>query len=84
MGIATFLLFFLTPVVYPAPTTMPGMLTLLLNPVGVLLVTSRALMTSSDVSHAGLAVAAGVGSLFLFGLAWLMFRLSAPHLVSRL
>jgi lipopolysaccharide transport system permease protein len=84
IGIATFLLFFLTPVVYPVPTTMPGALTLLLNPVGVLLVTSRELMTSSGVSHPGLALGAGVGSLFLFGLAWLMFRLSTPHLVSRL
>ena len=84
VGVGTFLLFFLTPVVYPVPTTMPGKLTLLANPVGILLVTSREVMTSTPLSHPILAVGTGIGAAVLLFAAWLLFRLSAPHLVSKL
>jgi len=84
LGVATFLLFFLTPVVYPPPQTMPGALTSLANPVGILLVTGREIMASLPPSHPLLALGSGIGAVIILVLGWLMFRLSAPHLVSKL
>jgi len=54
------------------------------NPVAVLLVTSRELLTSAPVSHPGLFAVYAAGTVALFMLAWLVFRLSEPHLVTRL
>jgi lipopolysaccharide transport system permease protein len=84
IAVITYGLFFLTPVIYPPPTTMPGLLTLELNPIGVLLVTSREVMTATAVSHPQLAIATAGGSLLLFIVSWLVFRISVPHLVSKL
>jgi len=84
VAIVTYGLFFLTPVIYPPPTTMPGLLTLELNPIGILLVTSREVMTSSSVTHPQLALATTVGAFVLFIVSWVIFRLSVPHLVSKL
>jgi lipopolysaccharide transport system permease protein len=84
VGLATFLLFFLTPIVYPPPTTMPGVLTVVANPVALLLVTSREVMTSGVVSHPVLAMAFAGGAVILLLAGWLVFRLAVPHLVSRL
>jgi lipopolysaccharide transport system permease protein len=84
LGMATFLLFFLTPIVYPPPTSMPGALAVLANPIGLLLVTAREALTLGVVTHATLAVSYGVGAVLLTGLAWVVFRLATPHLVARL
>lgn len=84
ISVATFLFFFLTPVVYPAPKTTPGAYTWLINPVGILLVTSREIMGSSEISHPLLAWVAGAGALITLLGAWLLFRVSSPHLVSKL
>ncbi|MGH9420977.1 MAG: ABC transporter permease, partial [Thermoanaerobaculia bacterium] len=82
--VATYLLFFLIPIVYPVPTANPGLRILLADPVAILLVTAREVMMSQAVSHPVAAIASGSGAFFLFVLAWVTFRLSAPHLVSKL
>jgi lipopolysaccharide transport system permease protein len=82
--IAVSLWLFVTPVVYPPPTTWPLVLVAYLNPVTPLLVTSRELLTTGVVTHPG--VFAGVTLLSLVaGLgAWVLYRLSVPHLISRM
>ena len=84
IGIVMYGLFFLTPVIYPPPSTMPGLLTLEVNPIGILLVTSREVMTSSPVTHLQLTMFAAAGAIVLFLISWIIFRLSVPHLVSKL
>jgi lipopolysaccharide transport system permease protein len=84
IGVITYGLFFLTPIVYPPPTTFPAVLTVKLNPVAVLLVTSREIMTSVPVSHPQWALTVSFGVLVLLMLAWVVFRLAIPHLISKL
>jgi len=70
--------FFLTPILYPAPTT--GWLRL--NPVTPLIEQARSSLLAPALDPAFLvtAVAAGLGLL----LAWLIYRLARPHVVERL
>ena len=70
--------FFLTPIVYPAPTS--GLLQL--NPVTPLLDATRTSLTSFPDNGAALLVA-GVAVLGLIA-AWLFGRLARPHVVARL
>lgn len=83
-SVATYLLFFLTPIIYPVPSEMPALVTVLANPVAILLVTAREVMTAAPVSHTVAAIAAGAGAVMLFLASWITFRLSMPHLVSKL
>ncbi len=84
LNVATYLLFFLTPVVYPPPTSMPGLLTVVANPISVLIVTSREIMTAQPVTFPALATSVAVCSLIVLVLGWIVFRLAVPHLVSKL
>jgi lipopolysaccharide transport system permease protein len=72
------LLFFLTPVAYP----LPGDGLFRLNPVGLLLGTSRGWLTGTGAILPFAAVAAA--SLAALALAWLFYRLARPHVVARL
>jgi lipopolysaccharide transport system permease protein len=84
IGLFTYGLFFLTPIVYPPPSTMPGALTVTINPVGILLVTSREMITSAPVSYPLAALAAATGAVLLLASAWIVFRVATPHIVSKL
>jgi lipopolysaccharide transport system permease protein len=72
------MLFFLTPVAYPLPRDGPFRL----NPVGLLLGTSRDWLTGSGAILPFAAVAAA--SLAALAFAWLFYRLARPHVVARL
>jgi lipopolysaccharide transport system permease protein len=76
--LASTFLFFLTPVVYPVP----HLPLLRLNPVAILIDTTRAWLSGPAPSAALLAIA--VGALTLLVAAWLLDRLARPHVVARL
>lgn len=71
--------FFLTPVVYRAPTE--GLLRL--NPVTPLLEMTRTWLTSAEPASLGFLVVSGT-ALALLAIGWLLLRLARPHLVERL
>lgn len=76
--------FFLTPVVYPSPTTYPGTLINWLNPVSPLLAGTRELITEGSMSHPTAFVAVAFVSFLLLFAAWVFCRLAMPHLIARM
>jgi len=84
VGVITYGLFFLTPVIYPPPVDEPGSLTVFANPVGALLVAAREMMTGVDVTYPAAALIWSVVTLVAFAVGAITFRLSIPHLVSKL
>jgi lipopolysaccharide transport system permease protein len=75
---------FVTPVLYPPPTTWPGSLTMALNPVSPVLDTTRAWLLGGAPQHLDGFLLVGAGSaLLLFG-AWVLLRLALPVLIERL
>lgn len=76
--------FFMTPVVYQAPTGDFWSGVLKLNPVTPLLTTAREILLGQSLSRLTLFVTV---VLIIFGLslaAWMIFRLSMPHLIKRM
>ena len=84
INLVTTLWFFVTPVVYPPPTTWPASLVATLNPVTPLLVATRELMTTGTISgQANLVWVVGLTPFLLTG-GWVFHRLAMPHLIARL
>jgi lipopolysaccharide transport system permease protein len=84
VGLVTTFWFYVTPVVYPVPTRPPASLVTGLNPVTPLLVTTRELLTTGQVSQPrGFLLVTGL-SLLLLAAGWLLYRLAMPHLIARL
>lgn len=84
VGLATTFWFYVTPVVYPVPTRPPASWVTGLNPVTPLLVTTRELLTTGQVSQPhGFLLVAGLAVLLLAA-GWLLYRLAMPHLIARL
>jgi lipopolysaccharide transport system permease protein len=84
IGFTTAALFFLTPIVYPVPTSAWPALLIQLNPVTPILVTSRNWLTTGSMEvSAGFF---GVSVLALAGLlvGWILYRVSMPHLIARI
>lgn len=76
--------YYLTPVVYVAPTTWPASLVSTLNPVSPLLVMTRdSLLTGAPASLDG-ALTVIVVTLPLLVLGWIVFRLSLPFVIERM
>jgi len=79
-----YLWMFLTPVIYPVPEHGSGSLSMILNPVGPLLDTTRAWLFSVSPQYVGVFwVVCGltVGALLA---GWLMYRLALPILIERI
>jgi lipopolysaccharide transport system permease protein len=82
--LVTSLWLFITPVVYPTPTTGLFGLVVKLNPVTPLLVTTRELATTGIVSDPqGFWIASLVGMIGLL-IAWITYRLGIPYVVERI
>jgi lipopolysaccharide transport system permease protein len=84
LTLATGVLFFLTPVLYPLPRAGPAAVLRVANPVAPVLSTTREWLTGgAPAPAAGFVpvVAASVGAL---GVGWLCYRLARPHLTARL
>jgi len=76
--------FYLTPVVYPPPTTFPASILTKLNPVSPLIVTTRELMSTGEMTQlAGFWIVTAL-SVVLLILGWLLYRLAMPHMIERM
>jgi lipopolysaccharide transport system permease protein len=84
LTIITTLWFFLTPVVYPPPTTWPASLLAQLNPVSPLLITTRELLTTGAVSQPANFVLVTGMALVLMLPGWVLYRVAMPHLIERM
>ncbi len=84
LTIITTLWFYVTPVVYPPPTTWPASQLAQINPVSQLLLTTRELLTSGTVSQPGgfLLITGITFGLMLVG--WVLYRVAMPHLIARM
>jgi len=76
--------FFLTPVVYPAPTTFPYSLLVTLNPVSPLLVGARSLLVEGTLASPAQFFGATIVALLGFMVAWLIFRVSLHIIIERI
>lgn len=75
---------FLTPVVYPVPTSGNFATIVNLNPVTPLLVTARELATTGILSNPqGFWIVSGAAIVGLL-LAWVMYRVAVPYIVERI
>ena len=76
--------FFITPVVYPAPTE--GYLSKIvqLNPVTPLLVTARESLTTGEISNLSGFCWISLFSLIALIMGWVIFRLSIPYIAERI
>jgi lipopolysaccharide transport system permease protein len=75
---------FLTPVVYPPPTSWPASVVTAWNPVSPVLLTCREMLTTGDLAHATNALLVGAAALVLLFVAWIAYRLAMPILVERM
>jgi len=84
LPLITYMWLFLTPVVYPPPTSWPASLILSLNPVSPLLVTTREMLTTGSCSNlTGFWAAISLTLVFLlFG--WILYRLALSNLIERI
>lgn len=84
LGIAIGVWLFLTPVLYPVPTTGTISKIVQLNPVTPLLVTTRELATTGIISNpSGFWLVSIVAMVGLF-LAWIFYRQAMPYVVERI
>ncbi len=84
LGLVTGLWFFLTPVVYPPPTSFPFSLLAILNPVSPILVGARDLATRG-VLHDPIPFFVVVSiMLVVLAVSWVIYRLAIPILVERM
>lgn len=84
LPIVTQLWFFITPVIYPVPTTYPLSLIAVLNPVTPLLVGARDLATKGVLLTPMPFVVIALIIPFALLIAWIIFRLSIPIIIERI
>lgn len=78
------LFFFVTPVVYPPPETLPFSLLVIFNPVSPLLIAARDLITLGTITNVGpFVIVSGLTFLLLIG-AWVIYRVALPIIIERI
>ena len=82
--LVTGLWFFVTPVVYPPPTTFPFSLLAILNPVSPILVGARDLATEGVLHNPIPFFVVTSIMLVVLGVSWVIYRLAIPILVERM
>jgi homopolymeric O-antigen transport system permease protein len=75
---------FLTPVLYPVPTTWPGTLLVKFNPVASYVMAARDLAVGAGLAHLGGYAAWSVASVVLCLAGWRFFHLAMPRVIERL
>ena len=84
LGVLIQFWFFVTPVVYPAPSSFPYSLIATLNPVSPLLVGTRDLMTKGYLADvAPFLIISGCSLVGLF-VAWVIYRVAMPVIIERM
>jgi len=81
---STAIWFFLTPIVYPPPTAWPARLVNWVNPVSPLLCAARELLLAQTLSQPQALLTTLLASVLLFGLSWVLFRVTLPEVVARI
>jgi len=76
--------FFLTPVVYPPPTSFPLSLIAALNPVSPILVAARDLATTGVLHNPIMCFLVAFMMLLLLMVAWIIYRLAMPIVIERM
>jgi len=76
--------FFVTPVIYPTPSSGWAALVTRLNPVTPLLVTTRQLLTGKELTQLGLFMIVTAAALVLSLFGWILYRLAMPYLIERI
>jgi lipopolysaccharide transport system permease protein len=82
--IITQFLFFVTPVVYPAPKTFPYSLVATINPISPVLDGARDLLTKGAIETWFPLLLVSIISVGIFLLSWIMYRLSLPIIIERM
>lgn len=75
--------FFLTPVVYPAPTIWPASVLATINPVSSLIAGARYLLIGGAEVNWLFWIAANGITCVLLVIGWITFRLAIPHVLAR-
>lgn len=84
LSFGTQALFFLTPIIYPVPQASWAATLIKLNPVTPLLVSTRDWLTLGQASQLyGFTWVCLISVVLLF-VAWVMYRIAMPHLISRM
>ena len=76
--------FFVTPVVYPPPTTWPASLISHINPVSPLLITTRELLTTGKIVLPEIFTLVAGSTFFLMFAGWVIYRVAMRHLIERI
>jgi lipopolysaccharide transport system permease protein len=76
--------YYLTPVVYMAPTTWPASLVTVVNPVSPLLMMTRDSLLTGNTAGLGPAMLVMAITLPLLFTGWVVFRLALPFIIERL
>jgi len=84
IAILTSIWFFITPIVYPPPSTWPASLFANLNPVSPILLTTREWITGGQFLISQSFMFVSIITLLLFFLGWILYRIAMPHIISRL
>ncbi len=75
---------FVTPVLYPAPDTWPGSLTMVLNPVSPIIDTTRAWVLTGSPHHVMGFFGVSTATLVSLFFGWLLYRLALPLFIERI
>lgn len=78
------LFFFVTPVVYPPPQSLPFSLLATLNPVSPSLIASRDLITKGVISNMPSFLIISGLTLVLLMIGWIVFRIALPIIIERM
>lgn len=84
ISVITGLWFFITPVVYPVPTTWPISLLGVLNPVSPLLTAARDFATKGGIENMWPFVIVSILTLLGLFLGWVLMRLAMPIVIERM
>jgi lipopolysaccharide transport system permease protein len=84
LPIITTFLMFLTPVLYPPPTSGAAAALASLNPLAPLVTTTRDWLTIGSASEVGAFLAVTGGAAILLFACWIVYRVALPHLIARL
>ena len=84
LAIITTLWFYVTPIVYPPPTTWPASLLVRINLVSPLLLTTREWLIGGTVSQPGSFVLITGITFGLMLVGWVLYRVAMPHLIGRM
>lgn len=84
LPVALQLLFFVTPVVYPPPQTLPFSLIAVLNPISPPLIAARDLITTGTISNPLAFMIVSVLTIIGTFLAWVIYRVAMPIIIERI